>query len=74
MPRNLTVSEQVETLYNAVPTSGEIPYDTLATNVIATGNKDALNHLFPLKRQGRLNVRTEINPETGKPTTYVSRA
>lgn len=74
MPRNLTVAEQVETLYDAVPVSGEIAYDDLATKVIATGNKDALNHLFPLKRQGRLKVRTESNPETGKPKTFVSRA
>lgn len=74
MPRNLTVGEQVETLYNAVPASGEITYDELATSVIASGNKDALNHLFPLKYQGRLKVRTEFNPETRKSTTYVSRA
>lgn len=74
MPRNLTVGEQVETLVNAVPASGEIAYDDLANAVIASGNKDALNHLFPLKRQGRLKVRTEINESTGKPITYVSRA
>jgi hypothetical protein len=74
MPRNLTAAEQVETLVNAVPATGEIAYDDLATAVIASGNKDALNHLFPLKRQGRLKVRTEYNPDTNKPTTFVSRA
>ena len=74
MPRNLTVGEQVETLYNAVPATGEIAYDELATAVIASGNKDALNHLFPLKHQGRLKVRTEFDESTGKSTTYVSRA
>lgn len=74
MPRNLTTAEQVETLVNAVPETGEIAYNDLATAVIASGNKDALNHLFPLKHQGRLILRTEFNEATGKSTTYVSRA
>ena len=74
MARNLTKEEQVATLVDAVPTSGEIAYDELATVVIASGNKDALNHLFPLKHQGVLKVRTERDPVTKKTTTYVSRA
>lgn len=72
-PRLLTKEQQVEALVEAVPATGEIAYDDLATNVIAAGNKDALNYLFPLKYEGRLKVRTEYNPETNKTTTLVSR-
>jgi len=69
--RNKTVQEQVQTLLDAIPASGEIEYTTLYDNLVATGNKDALNHLFPLKYQGVLKVRVEHEPEV---KTFVSRA
>jgi len=72
--RNKTVGEQVETLYDAVPASGEIEYTALYDVMVTTGNKDALNHLQSLKHQGRLKVRTDYNPDTSKTTVFVSRA
>jgi len=68
--RNKTVQEQVQTLLDAIPESGEIEYTALYDKVVATGNKDALNHLFPLKYQGKVKVRVEHDPEV---KTFVSR-
>lgn len=72
--RNKSIEEQIQTLMDAVPASGEIEYTSLYDNVVATGNKDALNHLFPLKRQGKLNVRVEHNEDTHEVKSFVSRA
>jgi len=73
MPRAKTTEAQVQALVDAVPASGEIPYSDLENALVTSGNKEALTHLFPLKHNGTLKVRTEIGAD-GKPKTYVSRA
>lgn len=66
-----TREEQVQSLLDNIPVTGEIDYADLREKMVAIDNKDALGYLFPLKRQGVLKTRVEHDPAV---RTLVSRA
>lgn len=72
-PRN-NPDQLKEDLFNALPETGEVNYRTFHQEQTDIGKGQMLQFWTQLKRDGRINVRTEYNAETGKTETYFSRA
>lgn len=65
------MNQEQQTLFDAVPASGEIEYQALYDSLYSTGKGGSTRHFHAMRRAGLVSVRTERTPDGLK--MFVSR-
>jgi hypothetical protein len=69
----MALSAEKQKLFDALPVTGEVDYNSLRGQLITAGEKKALGTFHEMRRKGELSVRLEKNAETGELAMFVSR-
>jgi hypothetical protein len=67
----MATPEDKAQLYDAVPATGEVAYDTLVSQLQSTGQGKLLAHFHRMRRDGELVARIDVSD--GRTRLYISR-